>query len=171
LPVVLCGVVGGAAVGLGAEVGCGLLPVGAGFVEDFGVDEGCESLIEPACRPEPCDEDPEAGGTPGASAEEDCDSGDPLGAAAPPVEVSALFVSCPAGWSAGLPQAAKGAQTRAAATAVAAALASATVPRIGMDATVAKTGRHAGGTRLRARCVRRDCSTVSAGDGFSLDNR
>jgi hypothetical protein len=58
-----------------------------------------------------------------------------LPALVPLEETTALFVSGPGGWLAVLLQAA---QTRAAATAVAAALAGATVPRIGMDATVAK---------------------------------
>ncbi|WP_344663722.1 hypothetical protein [Catenulispora yoronensis] len=177
--VLLCGVLGGVAVGLGAVLGCALpvLPVG-GFAELFDAGAG-ESLIDPASRPEPCDEDP------AGFADEGCDSGAPPGdrssalrepepEPAPAVDPAALFVSWPGGEPALLPQAAQQAQTaqtRAAATAVAAALAGATVPRFGMDATVAKTGRHAGGTRRRARCVRRDCSTVSARDGFSLDNR
>lgn len=166
----LCGVVGGAAVGLGAEVGCGLVPVVVGFVAVLDPDVAGASLIDPACRPDPCDDDPEAGGTPGTSVEEPFDNGDPLETPAPPLELPAL-VSRPGVCPPDCPQAPNEAQTRAAATAVAAALASATVPRLDMDATVAKTGRHPGGTRRRARWVRRDCSTVSGRDGFSLDNR
>lgn len=168
-------VLGGGAVGFGAEVGCGLLPVVPGFVVDFDADGACESLMDPPSRPDPCEASDAAGtpGSSGAATDEDCDSGDPLGTVpfAAAVEAPLLFDRLPGFWSAGLPQAAMKAQTRAAATAVAAALASATVPRLGMDATVAKTGRHAGGTRRCARCVRRDCSTVSGRDGFSLDNR
>ncbi|MFL6114606.1 MAG: hypothetical protein ACJ786_25115 [Catenulispora sp.] len=127
-------------------------------------------MIAPATgRPAPGD-DPEAGGS---AIAEDCDSGAPPGVR-PAVEPLALFVCCPAGL---LPdslhpeQMAQAAQTRAAATAVATALAGARVPRFSMDATVAKGGGHAGGTRWRARGGRRDCSTVSARDRFWLDNR
>jgi len=119
-------------VGLGAVVGSGW--VGAGVFdgeEAVGEAGTCESLMDPSL---------------GRSAEEvlpPCASGAPLGrpaspgldAPVPPDETEALLVSCAGGWLTVLLQAA---QTRAATTAVAAALAGATVPRIGMDATVAK---------------------------------
>jgi hypothetical protein len=136
--VVLCG--GGAAVvlvGLGVDVGCGRGGAGlfAGAVVDGAADEddaeeACWSLMDPSVGRSPW---------PG-SADEPCSSGAPLGRSAAPGllafdDTTALLVNCPGGWLTGLLQAA---QTRAAATAVAAALAGATVPRIGMVATVAK---------------------------------
>ncbi|MFD0630726.1 hypothetical protein ACFQ9X_02760 [Catenulispora yoronensis] len=100
--VLLCGVLGGVAVGLGAVLGCALpvLPVG-GFAELFDAGAG-ESLIDPASRPEPCDEDP------AGFADEGCDSGAPPGdrssalrepepEPAPAVDPAALFVSWPGG--------------------------------------------------------------------------
>jgi hypothetical protein len=142
LGVVLCGVLGAVVVGLGVDVGCGW--VGTGSFDRPGVlavlavvaegaEEACESLMEPSLGRSPC----------AGSLCDPCSSGAPLGRSVapgpPPLlafdDTTALFVNCPGGWLTGLLQAA---QTRAAATAVAAALAGATVPRIGMDATVAK---------------------------------
>ena len=126
LGVLLCGGAGGGAVVFGADVGCGR--VGPGFDDGAEVEDeaACESLMAPPLGRSPEEVPP-------------CIAA-PLGRSVPlepvPVEAvaGALFVSGP-GWGAVLLQAA---QTRAAATAVAAALAGATVPRIGMDATVAK---------------------------------
>jgi hypothetical protein len=134
--VVLCGGGGGGAlvVGFGADVGSGC--VGAFDPGEEAADEGCrESLMAPPL-----------GRSPGDVGSEPCAKGSPLGRSVPPEllpesaalpvdETAALLVSCPGGWLTVLLQAA---QTRAATTAVAAALAGATVPRIGMDATVAK---------------------------------
>ncbi|NUR59682.1 MAG: hypothetical protein HOV87_13585 [Catenulispora sp.] len=94
-----CGVDGGV-VGLGAEVGCGLplLDVGAGLAGDFvvGAVEAAASLIDPACRPDPCADEPDSGGT-----AEDWESGDPPGngPALPTVvdEEPLPPFSCPAG--------------------------------------------------------------------------
>lgn len=129
--VLLGGGAGGAeVVGLGAEVGCGRLD--SGVFEGADEDDAfffCESLMAP-----PLGRSPEVAVP--------CTIAAPLGRSEPPgpavpvalEETAALFVSGAGGWLSVLLQAA---QTRAAATAVAAALAGATVPRIGMDATVA----------------------------------
>lgn len=78
VPTVLCEALGGV-VGLGAEPDCGLaLPelLEAAFAELFDFAGG-ESLIDPATgRPEPCGDDPEAGGS---TIAEDCDSAAPPG--------------------------------------------------------------------------------------------
>lgn len=139
LGVLLCGGAGGVVpVGFGAElVGCGWLGTGLFDVEDDAWDEPvetCPSLMAPSL---------------GRSADEvpPCAIGAPLGRSVPPAALlapdgaEALFVSWAGGWLAPPPQATQTvhtAQTRAATTAVAAALAGATVPRIGMVATVAK---------------------------------
>jgi len=152
LAVVCDGVLGGV-VGLGAE----RLLLDAGFSELFDAEAGRESLIDPASRSEPGAEDPAAGGSATSVTDEDWESGAPLGTRLVPVPVEPsapaflvwLSFDCPGDCVPLLLHAAHTphtAQTRAAATAVAAALASAWVPRFGMDATVAKTGRHAGGT-------------------------
>lgn len=135
LGVVLCGAGGGVVVGLGGEVGCGWLGAGVFEAEDEAEELGvtCASLMEPSL---------------GRSAEvlpvlPPCASGAPVGrsvsegrdAPVAPDETEALLVSCAGDWLTVLLQAA---QTRAATTAVAAALAGATVPRIGMEPTVAK---------------------------------
>jgi hypothetical protein len=130
--VVLCGGGGGVeVVGLGGVVGCGCVGAGScaavGADDDAAVEEGaaCASLMAPPLR--------------SSGALEPCSIGAPLGRSAgllPPVDATAFLVSCPGCWLVLLQAAA--AQTRAAATAVAAALAGATVPLVGMDATVAK---------------------------------
>ena len=156
LGALLCGGAGGGVVGLGAGGGCGLPLLGAdvGLVVGFGV-EGIESLIDPACRPDPCAEDPAAGGT-----AEDWESGDPPGKTPPlttVVDEESLAPSgCPPGPPPELPHPAKKtaiAQARAAANAVAAALACAAVPPLGMDATVAKSaGMREGLVSVHAVC-------------------
>ena len=137
--VLLCGGGGGAlVVGFGGDVGCGC--VGTGVFdcgEDAADEDGCESLMAPPLGRSPEDVEPCASGSPLGRSVALEPSPEPL-LELPPlpvVETAALLVSCPGGWLAVLLQAA---QTRAATTAVAAALAGATVPRIGMDATVAK---------------------------------
>jgi hypothetical protein len=159
LGVLLCGGGGAEVVGFDALVGCGWL--GVGF-DDEGDEDGlapCASLMAPSLGRSVREVPPWIAA--------------PLGRSVLPrlalVEAAAaLFVSGRGGWPAVLLQAA---QTRAAATAVAAALAGATVPRIGMDATVAKRTPVREDSFLRARGVRRDPFTVSGRGGFSLDNR
>lgn len=163
--VLLCGGGGAEVAGFGAVVGCGW--VGAGPDEgecaaEVGDEAACASSMAPPLGRSAGEVPPGIGAPLGRSVS--------VGLAL--VEAAAaLFVSGPGGWPPVPPQAVQTAQTRAAATAVAAALAGATVPRIGMDATVVKRTPSREDSFLRARGVRRDPSTVSGRGGFSLDNR
>ena len=141
---------------LGGAVGCGGV-VGADLVEKLWIGGCvvvvCDAGVEPrrllgVGRPSAEVEGP-AGGSAVEASTADCSV--PAGGVcsegkAPPfVAVAAtgpeeLFESCAGGWFTGLLQAMQAAQTRAAVTAVTAALAGITVP-LGMDATVAKATR------------------------------
>jgi len=160
--VLLCGGGGAEVAGFGAVVGCARVEAGSGEGEcaaEAGDEAACASLMAPPLGRSAGEVPPGIGAPLGRSAS--------VGLAL--VEAAAaLFVSGLGGWPPVPPQAA---QTRAAATAVAAALAGATVPRIGMDATVAKRTPSREDSFLRARGVRRDPFTVSGRGGFSLDNR
>lgn len=163
LGVLLCGGGGAEVVGFGADVGCGW--VGAGFLDrdevaEVADEEACESLMDPPLG-RSSDVVP-----PGSIAAPLGRSASPE-ASAPVVETTALFVSGAGWWPAALPQATQTAQTRAAATAVAAALAGATVPRIGMDATVAKRTAMREDSYACTRCAARLLHRIRSGRLFA----
>ncbi|WP_370363728.1 hypothetical protein [Catenulispora sp. GP43] len=161
--VLLCGGGGGAdVVGFGADVGCGCVGAGSFDRDEVAVagEEACESLMDPPLGRSSV----EAVEAPPGAIAAPLGRSESLGAPAPVEETAALFVSGAGCWLAVLLQAA---QTRAAATAVAAALAGATVPRIGMDATVAKWTAMREDSYACTRCAARPLHRIRPGRLFA----